>query len=143
MGDRPIRVLCVDDNRLVADALEQRLRMDPRFAWAGWTEEAAELVAHVERTVPDLVLLDIDMPGADPFAALQRLTDRHPRVRVVMFSGHVKQDFIDRSIHAGAWGYLSKNESTEVILATLLRVHAGEFVLCPEASAAHTHRPSG
>lgn len=131
----PIRVLCVDDNDLVVDAIGVKLSLAGGFEWLGQLNDATDLAGEVQRRRPDVVLLDIDMPGRDPFDALVELTDRCPTVRVLMFSGHIRGELIDRAIDAGAWGYLSKHEETESIVTAIRRVASGEFVLGIDAEA--------
>jgi DNA-binding NarL/FixJ family response regulator len=130
-----IRVLCVDDNHLVADALKTKLRLAGGFEWLGQVTEATGLVELADRIKPDIILLDIDMPGEDPFDVLEALTNECPETRVVMFSGHVRGDLIDKAVEAGAWGYISKNDGTESIVSSLHRVAEGEFVIGEEAEA--------
>ena len=104
MSDRPIRVLCVDDNDFVAEAIRRKLSLDPAFAWAGWLPEAKDLVKTVQQSRADVVLLDIDKPGKDSFEALAELAGAVPEARVIMLSGYVRADYIDRAVEAGAWG---------------------------------------
>lgn len=137
MSTRPIRVLCVDDNKLVAEAVERCLMHEPRFEWAGWLSNVDDLAEHIEANPPDVVLLDIDMPGRDPFELLEDLAQRNPQVRVLMFSGHVRGDYIDRAIDSGAWGYLSKNEGIDDMLRAIEQVAAGEFAITGEALQEH------
>jgi DNA-binding NarL/FixJ family response regulator len=136
VNDHPVRVLCVDDNRLIADALARRLDLEPDLEWAGWIEQTSDL-ERVLNARPGVVMLDIDMPGCDPFELVRRLAESSPSTRVLMFSGHVRTDYIDRAIDAGAWGYVSKNESIEDVLAAIRRVASGEFVTTSDVNAAY------
>jgi DNA-binding NarL/FixJ family response regulator len=135
MSDRAIRVLCVDDNDFVAEAIRRKLSLDASFAWAGWLPEAKDLVRTVQEKRADVVLLDIDMPGKDSFEALAELAAAVPEARVIMLSGYVRSDYIDRAVEAGAWGYVSKNENTETILAAIQQVAAGGFAMGSEVEA--------
>lgn len=130
-----IRVLCVDDNPLVADALALHLEGAGGFAWLGSRPDASSLAVAALELLPDLVLLDVDMPGPDPFEALLELGRVVPSARVVVLSGHVRRELVDRALEAGAWGYLSKGESPQAILEALRRVHAGEVVIGGDARA--------
>ena len=132
---KPIRVMCVDDNDFVAEAIRRKLSLDPSFAWAGWLPEARQLVEKVKETKADVVLLDIDMPGKDSFEALAELASACPSARVIMLSGYVRSDYIDRAVEAGAWGYVSKNENTETILAAIQQVAKGGFAMGSEVEA--------
>lgn len=129
----PPGVLCVDDNPYVVDAIELKLRLVGGFAWKGSLPSADGLVDAATRDTPTLVLLDVDLPGVDPFLALAELSARCPDVKVVMFSGHVRGDLVRRAVDAGAWGYVSKNDGEEELVSALRRVLAGEFALSPEA----------
>jgi DNA-binding NarL/FixJ family response regulator len=126
-------VLCVDDNAAVAEALEVKLGRSEGFEWKGALRRADDLVAVCVRDRPTLVLLDVDMPGRDPFDVLAELVDRCPETRVLVFSGHVRRDLITRAIDSGAWGYVSKNDGEEEMVAALRQVAAGELALSPEA----------
>ena len=132
MSDGVIRVLCVDDNRMLADALALQFQAHADLAWAGWLENSAELVQQICEAEPNVVLMDIDMPGPDPFLAVRDLAATAPEIRVLMFSAYVRRDYIDRAIEMGAWGYVSKNESMSEVIDALRRVCSGEFVLTPE-----------
>jgi two-component system, NarL family, response regulator DegU len=135
MPDQAIRVLCVDDNDFVAEAIRRKLSLDPNFSWAGWLPEARDLTSKVKETRADVVLLDIDMPGKDSFEALAELAAQCPDARVIMLSGYVRSDYIDRAVEAGAWGYVSKNENTETILAAIQQVAGGGFAMGSEVEA--------
>jgi DNA-binding NarL/FixJ family response regulator len=135
MMPSPIRVMCVDDNDFVAEAIRRKLSLDPGFAWAGWLPEARQLVEKVKENNADVVLLDIDMPGKDSFEALSELATACPSARVIMLSGYVRSDYIDRAVEAGAWGYVSKNENTETILSAIQQVARGGFAMGSEVEA--------
>ena len=107
-------------------------RLDVRYVVK---QDTSGLFEHVRTMRPDIILLDVDMPGLDTFVLLSQLAQHHPQVRVLMFSGHVRQDYIDRAVEMGAWGYVSKNEGIVGVLDALDRAAAGEFVLSPDALA--------
>ncbi len=132
-----LSILCVDDNPAVAKALETKLSRAGGFMWKGALECADGLVAECSRVCPDLVLLDVDMPGKSPFEALEELVELCPGTRAVMFSGHVRRDLVERSLDAGAWGYVSKNDGEDELIAALRRVSGGELGLSPEAERAY------
>jgi len=133
--ERPIRVLCVDDNFLVAEGIKIKLSLAGGFEWLGQLSDADDLINQVERTKPDVVLLDIDMPGRDAFAALDELSENFAQTRVIMVSGHVRTELIDRAVEAGAWGYVSKGEGAEAIVSAIHQVMDGRFVMGPEVAA--------
>lgn len=134
-GTSLMGVLCVDDNEHVADALRTKLSRTQDFEWRGWLPDATGLVQRVRAECPSAVLLDLDMPGPDPFAALAELVRQCPEVRAVVFSGLVKKDLIERAIEAGAWGYVAKSDGEEALIEALRRVMVGEVALSKEVQA--------
>ena len=139
MINRRIRVMCIDDNKLVAEAVELRLQSEPNVEWVGWLSDSDDLLRGIELAKPDVLLLDVDMPGRDAFTLLRELKTRTPGVRTVMFSGYVRADYIDRAISAGAWGYVSKNEAFDELLGAIRQVSAGEFALSGDVTLQHLH----
>jgi DNA-binding NarL/FixJ family response regulator len=131
----PIRVLCVDDTDFVAEALRRRLAISGDFLWLGLLGNANNLESEITERRPDVVVLDVDMPGRISFEALQGVSTTCPGVRVIMLSGHVRSDYINRALRAGAWGYLSKNEDVATIVGAIRKVHHGEFAFGPESEA--------
>lgn len=130
-----IGVLCVDDNEHVALAVALKLRSIGGFDWRGRLECADELADFASSACPGIVLLDLDMPGKDPFAAIRELNEKCPDCRVIIFSGHVRQELFERGLLAGAWGYISKSDGEEALIAGIRSVVAGEFAMSPEVHA--------
>ena len=131
----PLKVLCVDDNEMVATALSRRIREEPGIAWAGVVMEGAAAYEQVRMILPDIVLMDIDMPGVDSFSIVEHIAADLPGVRVVMFSGHLNPAYIERAMDAGAWGYLSKNEDVARLIEAIRSVGRGEFALSEDVKA--------
>lgn len=132
-ANRPVRVLCVDDNRMVASALERRLEREPDLLWVGLVADGANAEARTRALRPDVILLDIDMPGVDTFALTRRFADAFADVRILMFSGHVNREFIERALDCGAWGFLSKNDDVAKIIEGIRAAARGEIALSEEA----------
>jgi DNA-binding NarL/FixJ family response regulator len=135
MTAESISILCVDDNPEIGAAIRSKLSMTGGFTWMGQLLSADHLLPEVRRLRPDLVLLDIDMPGSSPFVVMEEASQAFPDTRFVMLSGHVRRDLIDQSFAAGAWGYLSKNESAGFIVDALHRIRAGEVVMSRDVHA--------
>lgn len=131
-NDPPIAVLCVDDNVLVADAIALKLRTEAGLRWLGSLESTEGLLEAVLARRPGVLLLDIDMPGTDPFVVIERLAEVCSECRVIMFSGHVRPDLLERAIAAGAWGYVSKCDGESSMVEGIRRVARGEFAMSPE-----------
>lgn len=127
-----IAVLCVDDNTLLIEAVAAMLRSTPGFSFVGHLPSADRLTETARASRPAVVLLDLDMPGKDPFDAIRELSVAAPEVRIIIFSGHVRRDLLDRAIDAGAWGYVSKSDGELALLDGIRGVVGGEFALSPE-----------
>ena len=128
---RPISVLIMDDNELLAEALHKAFERDERFTWAGWAPARPQLMALLESTPVDLLLMDVDIPATDTFAIVQEVARDYPWIKVVMFSGHVRREYAEAAVDAGAYGYLSKDEDLSTICEYLLQASAGAPVLSP------------
>jgi DNA-binding NarL/FixJ family response regulator len=141
MSAHVVSILCVDDNVQVGASLERWFRRLSDFRWAGFVHGVETVEEVVDRVKPDIVLMDLDMPGEDSVNVVARLTARTPPVRVAMLSAHLRPDDIRRSMQAGAAGYISKDQSPDAIAAEVMRVAAGAVVLSPEAEAALRDNP--
>lgn len=130
-GGDTVGVLCVDDNPRVADALRLKVTRAGGFTWAGHLLAADDLLKHATDPVK-LVILDLDLPGLNPFTAMRELAEQNENIRVVVFSGHVRRDLVDRVLSNGAWGYVSKNDGEDELIDALRRVLAGELAMSPE-----------
>jgi len=122
-----IRVLCVDDNVDLATMFSVMLDAEDGFESAGVLTSADELVAEVEAKHPDVVLMDLAMPGRDPFEAMQEAARRYPETRAIVLSGYDDTERMERAIDHGAWGFVSKCGDIEQILAAIRSVAKGEM----------------
>ncbi len=131
---RPIRVMCVDDHAFLVEGLRARLAEEPDMEFIGSRSSLVGLVDLVDETRPDVVLLDIEIPGPDVFEVMEEMHRRVPSVRTVMLSAYVRDHYIDSAIGSGAWGYLSKTDDPNAIVAAIRRVGAGDFAFSPEVA---------
>ncbi|MGH7241851.1 MAG: response regulator [Phycisphaerales bacterium] len=135
----PLRILCVDDNLMVAEALGRRIAREPDMIWCGVITETDPIYNCLIELQPNIVLMDIDMPMTDTFAIVARLAEFAPHVRVLMFSGHVIPAYIDRAFDCGAWGYLSKNDDVAKLLDAIRRAARGEIAVSEEVEIVQRH----
>lgn len=126
---RPIRVLCADDNALIAMDLQGAIDTEPDMQCVGCLHRADDLSREVEQHSPDVVLLDLTMPGRDPLEVLEEISRVYPSTRTVVFSGYSDPDLMDRAIEAGAWGYVVKSGDLTALIEAIRRVAQGEFAL--------------
>ena len=130
-----IRILVVDDQALVRGALAERLRREPGFSVVGGAGTADEAVDEALELEPDIILMDIDMPGLNSFDAAQRLRSLRPDIRVIFLSAFLHDHYIERSLRVKASGYLTKCESPETLIAAIHEVASGGSYFSPEVRA--------
>ncbi|HZR96404.1 MAG TPA: response regulator transcription factor [Gaiellaceae bacterium] len=122
------RILIVDDHPLTREALSSLLRAHG-FDVVGCASDGEEAIAEVRRLQPDLVLLDLSMPGLDGLSALPRLREAAPESEVVVLTASGTEENLLSAIRAGAAGYLLKTEPPERIASFLEGVVDGEAAL--------------
>ena len=130
-GPGPIRVLIADDQRVVRDGLSMLVGLIDGVEVAGTAGDGAEAVRLAEDHRPDVVLMDLRMPGTDGIAATADLRQRLPATRVLVLTTYADEDAIVPALQAGARGYLTKDASAEQIEAAIHAVHAGQTHLDP------------
>lgn len=128
-----IRVLFVDDNDILGASMGRWMTDAVGMRWLGWTDDLAAARRMLETGRPDVLLLDIDMPRQDTFAFLRWVAEEHPDTRVLMLSGHMRQEYVERALDDGASGYIVKDESLPTIVEFVRRAAAGEVVLSSTA----------
>jgi len=122
-----LKLMIADDHALVREALEQRFSLDPRFRIVGTAPDAGAAVELVASTRPDILLMDTEMPGGDPFEAARTIRERMSGVRVVFLSARLQDAFVERALLAGAHGFVTKHDSFREIGDGLVEVGAGRF----------------
>jgi DNA-binding NarL/FixJ family response regulator len=120
-----VEVLLVDDHVLVRETLAERLRREPGIVVVGVVGTADEAITAAIETSPDVILLDIDMPGIISFDAVRTISAFNPATRVVFLSGYVRDSFLDQALAVQARGYLTKWEPPDTIVAAVLEVASG------------------
>ncbi len=131
MNKKQIRILCVDDHAFLADGLRTRFELESDLTVVGWLSSPENLISEARKLRPDIVLLDIEMPGPDPFETAGELHRQHPDTKVVIFSAYVRDHYITSAFEAGAWGYFSKSDDTNTIIEGLRTISRGEFAFGP------------
>jgi DNA-binding NarL/FixJ family response regulator len=120
-----IKLLIADDHPVVREGLRRVVADSPDMAIVGEVGSAVELLAEVQRRSPDVVLLDISMPGPGLVEVLRLLRARHPAVRTLVQSVHPEGQYAARALKAGAAGYLTKDQAPRELLSAIRRVYGG------------------
>jgi DNA-binding NarL/FixJ family response regulator len=142
---QPIRVLIVDDHALIRDGLGQLIAGEPDLELVGALAAGREAVDQVNELAPDVVLMDISMPGGmDGIAATRELLQRRPATYVVMLTSYAEDESVVAALDAGASGYLLKDAESADVLRGVRAAAKGEAPLAPKAARAMLvarHRP--
>jgi DNA-binding NarL/FixJ family response regulator len=126
-----IRVLVVDDQRVVREGLTMLVGLIDGVEVVGAAADGAEAVELAEQHRPDVVLMDLRMPGTDGVSATARLQQLLPDIRVLVLTTYADEASILPALRAGAAGYLTKDASAEQIESAIRAVHAGQTHLDP------------
>jgi two-component system, NarL family, response regulator NreC len=132
--NRQITVLCVDDHAFLVDGLRARFNLEPDIKWVGRLPSADGLVQEAKKLRPNIVLLDIEMPGPDPFEVADDLRRQCENTRVIILSAYVRDHYISAAYKAGVWGYFSKSDDADAIVEGIRKVDRGEFALGPKVA---------
>ena len=126
-----IRVLIADDHPIVRDGLRGMLTAEPDFEVVGEAGDGAEALALVESLAPDVILMDLRMPGVGGLEAIQTLAQRHSPARVLVLTTYDSDRDVLPALGAGATGYLLKDAPRPVLLEAIRAAARGETVLAP------------
>lgn len=131
-----IRVLLAEDQALVREALASLLGLEPDVEVVAQVARGDEVVEAARAGAPDVVLMDVEMPGLDGLSAAALLRDALPGVRVLIVTTFGRPGFLRRAMEAGARGFLLKDAPAAALASALRRVVAGELVVDPDLAAA-------
>jgi len=127
----PIRVLIADDQALIRRGMSLMLDVEPDIEVVGQAADGAEAIALSEQLQPDVVLMDLHMPGVGGVQATREITKAQPGVRVMVLTTFDADEMVFEAIRAGAQAYLLKDASEAEVLDTIRAVHRGESRLAP------------
>jgi DNA-binding NarL/FixJ family response regulator len=127
----PIRVVIADDQPLLRKGFAMILAGEPEVEVVGEAADGAEAIALVEDVVPDVVLMDIRMPGTDGIEATHLITAAHPEVRVVVLTTFDLDEYVFASLRAGASAFLLKDAKEDQLVAAIRIVADGGSLFAP------------
>jgi len=150
-NNKPIRILMVDDQRLMLDGLQTLFELEPDVEVVGAVEDGQAAVDAYNALQPDVVLMDVRMPGMDGIEATQRICARWPNARVIILTTFDNDAYVFEGIRAGAVGYLLKAMNSAELVGAIRTVAAGGSILEPSVArklmkeyshVADAHRPA-
>ncbi len=130
----PIRILLADDHNVLREGMRLLLERQPGFEVVGEASDGRETISLVEDQHPDVVIMDIAMPNLNGIEATRRITERSPRIGVVILSMHHDESYVIRSLKAGARAYLLKDALKTELVAAIQAVAQGRSFFSPKVS---------
>ncbi len=129
-----IRILLSDDHNILREGMRLLLERQPGFVVVGEASNGRETLDLVENHQPDVVVMDIAMPNMNGIEATRRITEKHPRMAVVILSMHYDESYVIRSLKAGARAYLLKDAMKAELIAAIHAVAEGRSFFSPKIS---------
>jgi DNA-binding NarL/FixJ family response regulator len=137
------RILIVDDHPAVREALAWRIGRHSDLAVCGEAADMAEALRLVADTQPDLAVIDISLKSSNGIDLIKRIKDRSGSVRMLVWSMHSESLYAERSLRAGALGYINKDQATDQIIEAIRRVLKGKVYLSDAMAEKMLHRAVG
>lgn len=129
-----IKILIVDDHTILRAGIRALLQLHPDFEVVGEAGDGQEALAQTQKHRPDVVLMDIGMPGMDGLAATREIIAAQPRVRVLILTQHENREYVLPALKAGAAGYVLKRAPDDSLVQAIRAVHAGQTYTDPRIS---------
>ena len=129
-----IRVLLVDDHALMSEGLRALLSYYDDVEVVGDARDGREAIAQVDRLEPDVVLMDVAMPGMNGIDATNAIMERHPKTRVLIVTQHEDRQYVVPLLQAGASGYIQKEEATGKLVQAIRQVMEGRVYFSEHVS---------
>src|SRR5512138_2039246 len=129
------RILIADDQSLFREGLHTLLSVQPEFEVVGEAGNGEEVLQMVAEQMPDVVLMDLRMPGVDGVSATRRLHEKYPQVKVIVLTTFDDDENVFEGLRAGAVGYLLKDVSSSKLFEAIRAAARGEYFLLPSITA--------
>lgn len=131
-----MRILIADDHTMVRESLVVAMQAEHDMDVVGQAADGIETLELAARTLPDVVVTDLNMPRLGGLEVVRRLRDALPNVRVLVLTMHQEDEYVLQAVRAGASGYLMKDSATRELIAAVRSLHAGRDYFGPQAARA-------
>lgn len=131
-----IRIVLIDDHAMLRDALRVMLAKEADIEVIGEAGDGQDALELVKRTTPDVVVMDIAMPGMSGIEATRRLMQQYPELKILALTTYTDKRFINEMLSVGAIGYIAKSAAGDQLVQAIRTVAQGQSYFCPEAATA-------
>jgi two-component system invasion response regulator UvrY len=132
----PIKLMLVDDHAIVRSGFRRLLEQEPQLQIVAEADNGERAYALFVKEMPDVVVIDLSMPGMSGFETIRRIVAREPTARILVFSMHEDAMRAERAIQFGARGYVTKSSAPEVLGKAIVEVAAGRLFLSADVARA-------
>ena len=133
---KPIKVMIVDDHPVVRNGLKAMLLAIDDMELNGEAGSGKETLARCRESLPDVILMDMMMPGMDGLETTRAVLDQYPEVKIIALTSFPQEELVQKTLAAGASGYLLKNTDIDSLPGAIRAAYAGQSTLAPEATKA-------
>jgi NarL family two-component system response regulator LiaR len=130
----PIRILLVDDHAVVRSGLSRFLMVNKDMELVGEASDGAEAIQMAAKLHPDIILMDLKMPGIDGITATREILNLAPQTKIIALTSFSEQNMVQGALQAGAIGYLQKNVTAAELANAIHSAYIGRMTLSPEAA---------
>lgn len=141
--DQRISIMLVDDHAMIREGYRSLLKKQDRLEVIAEAADGAQAYQHFKEYQPDLVIMDLSLPGQGGLETITRIKQRCPSAKILVFSMHQTALFALQALRAGALGYVTKSSSPDVLLSAIYKVYAEQRILSPDIAQALALEKSG
>ena len=131
-----IKILIVDDHAIMRDGIRALLSIHDDIEIVGEASEGKEAIEKTQELTPDVIIMDIAMPGLDGLEATRRIIKKHPKTKVLVLTQHDNKEYVLSTIKAGASGYVTKRALGSELISAIRAIHQGYSFLYPSIATA-------
>ena len=135
-----IKVMVVDDHPIIRDGMKNMLLAFDDLVMTGEAEDGKVALACCHQNTPDVILMDLIMPGMDGILATRLILEQYPQVKIIILTSFLEDGAVDEDIKAGAKGYILKNAPIDNLANAIRTVYSGQQILAPEAMESLLHQ---
>ncbi len=125
------RIILADDHVLVREGVKRIIQEDPELTVVDETGDGLELLRLLEETPPDMVILDISMPGLGGIEAIKIIKELHPQIKILVLTMHKGREYVYVAMDNGADGYMLKDDANEILHSAIATLRRGKTFISP------------